>query len=166
MNILLRNSFKLWKPFLDVFAIRVVIELLGPRIKYPKVRLGISAIAHRPLPSATVLHCAEINQLASEVSFSFMPIQKQILGEKRSSDHSASIMHESCSVEFSHRSVYNGKSSLSCLPCLKVALIILPLHLIELWLEGIVLSIQYSRKVMTDINIKVSPMQLINEVVF
>ncbi len=47
-----------------------------------------------------------------------------------------------------------------------MGLIIFPLHLIELSLERIILLVEYFRKIMGDINVKVSPMQLIDQVIF
>ena len=86
-----------------------------------------------------------------------MPVEEEILGEEGGSDHAAPVVHESSCVQFSHRCIHNWKTSFTCLPCLKVLAIVLPFHFVEFGLEGVVLPIENSRKVMADINVKISP---------
>ena len=61
VNVIFGNRLQLRQPFFDVFTIRVIVQLLGPRVKNPEIGRSISAVADSPLPASTVLHGAEIN---------------------------------------------------------------------------------------------------------
>lgn len=166
MDILVWNTFKLRQPLLDVLAVRVIVELLGPRIEDPEIGLGVSTIANCPLPPPTILHCTEIDELAGEVSLSFVPVEEEILGEEGSSDHTASVVHEPSGIELPHSCINDWETSFAFLPGIQMGLIILPLDLVELDLEGVVLAVEHSREVMANVDVEIAPVQLVYEIVF
>mgnify|MGYP000297763391 CR=1 FL=1 len=94
-----------------------------------------------------------------------MPVKEEIFGEERSYDHTTSIMHESCGIEFSHGSINDGKPSSPLFPSLEMLLVVLPFDRIEFFLERIVGRQKDSLMEMGDIDIKISPVKLINNIV-
>lgn len=118
VNVIIGNTFKLWNPLLYIQTIFVIILLLRPWIKDPKIRLRVSSITNSPLPTTWILHRRIISKLISEMLLPKPPIQEQILGEEWRDNHPAPIMHVPWCVHLPHCSIHNGKSSLTLFPCL------------------------------------------------
>lgn len=94
-----------------------------------------------------------------------MPIKEQIFGQKWSYNHSGPIMHETSCIEFSHACINYGKTSSTLFPCIKLLLIVSPFDIIEFGLEWVILFCEYSREVVSYIDIEISPMYLIYYVI-
>ena len=75
-------------------------------------------------------------------------------------------MHEASGVEFLHGCVDDGEASPAVLPSLQLLGVVLPLHLVELGLEGVVLPGEDLGEVVRDVDVEVAPVQLVDEVVF
>lgn len=118
MNVIIWNTFKLWNPLLYIQTVFVIILLLRPWIKDPKIRLRVSPITNSPLPTTRILHRRVISKLIRKMLLPKPPIQEQILGEEWRNNHPAPIMHVPRCVHLPHCSIHNGKSCLALLPCL------------------------------------------------
>lgn len=159
------NELELANPFFDVHAERVVVVLLGPGVEDAEVRRCIGSIAHCPLPPPAILHRTIVHQLRSKVAFSLVPVQKQILSEEGSHDHAASVVHKPGSIELPHGSINNGKPSSTLFPSIEMLFIVFPLDLIEFRLEGVVRRLKHSLVEMCDIDVEISPVELVDDIV-
>jgi len=166
VNVVIRHWLQFWDPSFDVCALRVIVDLLGPRIEYSEIGLSISSITHCPLPASGVLHGTVVDKFWGKVSFALVPIQEEILCKERCDNHSASIMHETCSIELSHGSIDDREAGLALFPGFQLWLVIFPLNLVEFALERVLLGDEHSWKIVSNIHIEISPVELVDNVVF
>jgi hypothetical protein len=165
VDVLGRQTLQLRQPLLYIGTLRVVVGLLGPRVKDPEIGLGVGAVAHCPLPPPRILHRAVIHQFGGKVLFSLVPIKEEVFGEEGSHNHPAPVVHEPRGVEFPHGCVDDGEASSALLPGRQLRRIVFPLHLVEFALEGVGGWEQDPRKVVSDVGIEISPVQFVNDVV-
>ena len=93
---------------MDVNCIRIKLFLLKPGVKYPEIRLCITACRGGPLPVTIIDRWIIINQMLCEITLSLALINMQIFGEKCSGYHADAIMHETGFVEFMHTGIDKG----------------------------------------------------------
>lgn len=76
-------------------------------------------------------------------------------------------MHVTSGVELSHGGVDNGKACLSFLPSFQVLIIVFPLNLVEFLLEGVVRFglLKHFWMIVGDVDVEVSPVKLVDDVV-
>lgn len=165
VDVIIRHCFQLWNPSLYVNALSIVVCLLGPRVENSKVRLGISAIPYCPLPASWILHGAIVYQSWCEISLALMPIQEEIFSQEGGDNHSAPTMHKPCMVKLSHGSINDRKTCSALFPCLQLILILLPFDMIEFAMKRVLFGDEYSWEIVSDVDIEISPMKFINDVI-
>ena len=66
----------------------------------------------------------------------------------------------------SHSSINYRKSCFTLLPSLQMFLVVVPLDFVKFRLEGILLRNEDSREIVGDVDIKISPVKFVGDVVF
>jgi len=90
---------------------------LGDRVEYTEVGRRIGAAASDPLPATAVVGKIRIQQRVPEPLRPLSPVNQKVLGEKRSGNHTDSVMHVAGMPQFPHTCIHDRVAGLPRLPC-------------------------------------------------
>ena len=93
---------KFRRPFADMLQFRIKPFCLQVRIEDPEIRSSITTCTCGPLPVAVIGRQFRIQKLVCKIRFTPSPVDQQMPGKKRSSDHVNTIMHKPGFIQLAH----------------------------------------------------------------
>ena len=100
--------------------------MLQPGVKYPEIRLGITAGRCCPLPVAVIEAGIIISQMLGKITFAPTPVDMQVLDQKGGNYHSQSIVHKAGGVQFTYTGIDDRKTGFTLAPGLKIIGVVIP----------------------------------------
>lgn len=127
-----RHPCQFGNPLPDIGAIRIEFYSLRHRVENPEVGCSVGAATGDPLPAGSIAGKVGIDERVPKPSFSFAPMDEEILDQKRGRDHAYAIVHPACMPKLPHACINNWKACLAFLPGTKPLWVITPRESIEL----------------------------------